>query len=86
MKRNDLFNNNHSRQTTSIPFMQAKSGTVYTELSTNQVLAENMNQSEDKESYSFMSAKTKKVKNNRRKSHFEPFWNPDHSEINKTER
>jgi hypothetical protein len=30
MKRNDLFNNNHSRQTTNIPFLQPKVGTVYT--------------------------------------------------------
>jgi hypothetical protein len=39
MKRNDLFNNNHSRQTTSIPYFTPKSGTVYTELATNQVLS-----------------------------------------------
>lgn len=30
MKRNDLFNNNHSRQTTSIPFIDIKDGLVFT--------------------------------------------------------
>ena len=30
MKRNDLFNNNHSRQTSSIPYLQMKTGTAYT--------------------------------------------------------
>ncbi len=35
MKRNDLFNNNHSRQTSSIPYLQAKEGTTFTELETN---------------------------------------------------
>ena len=40
MQRNDLFNNNHSRQTSSIPYLNPKSGTVYTELSTNQVVGE----------------------------------------------
>ena len=39
MKRNDLFNNNHSRQTTSIPYLQPGDGTVYTELATNQVVS-----------------------------------------------
>ena len=39
MKRNDLFNNNHSRQTTSIPYLQPKTGTVYTEIATKQVVA-----------------------------------------------
>ena len=31
MERNDMFNNNYARQTTSIPFLKAKPGTVYTE-------------------------------------------------------
>ena len=35
MKRNDLFNNNHSRQSTSIPFIDVKEGITYTELETN---------------------------------------------------
>lgn len=39
MRRNDLFNNNHSRQTTSIPYMKAQEGTVYKELGTNQVIS-----------------------------------------------
>ena len=39
MQRNDLFNNNHSRQTTSIPYLQPGDGTVYTELATNQVVS-----------------------------------------------
>lgn len=30
MKRNDLFNNNHSRQTSSIPYMHLNAGTAYT--------------------------------------------------------
>jgi hypothetical protein len=38
MKRNDLFNNNHIRQTSSIPYLQPKAGTVYTEIATNQVV------------------------------------------------
>jgi hypothetical protein len=38
MRRNDLFNNNHSRQTTSIPYMVAREGTVYKELGTNQIM------------------------------------------------
>lgn len=38
MKRNDLFNNNHSRQTTSIPYLQPKAGTVYTEIATKQAV------------------------------------------------
>lgn len=29
MKRNDLFNNNHSRQTTSIPFLKMEGGTTF---------------------------------------------------------
>ena len=45
MKRNDLFNNNHSRQTSSIPYLNPKSGTVYTELSTNQVIGDGKAQS-----------------------------------------
>lgn len=32
MKRNDLFNNNHSRQTSSIPYLMIKEGATYTEL------------------------------------------------------
>lgn len=39
MRRNDLFNNNHSRQTTSIPYMEAQEGTVYKELGTNQIIS-----------------------------------------------
>lgn len=35
MKRNDLFNNNHSRQTTTIPYLQVCEGTNYTETNTN---------------------------------------------------
>jgi hypothetical protein len=34
-----MFNNNHSRQTTSIPYMQNQQGTVYKELSNNQVVS-----------------------------------------------
>lgn len=30
MKRNDMFNNNHSRQVTTIPFLQIGEGTQYT--------------------------------------------------------
>jgi len=30
MKRNDLFNNNHSRQVTTIPYLNACEGTNYT--------------------------------------------------------
>lgn len=41
MKRNDLFNNNHSRQTSSIPYLQPINGTVYTEIATNQVVGSN---------------------------------------------
>lgn len=41
MKRNDLFNNNHSRQTSSIPYLQPKAGTVYTEVATNQAIKSN---------------------------------------------
>ena len=55
MKRNDLFNNNHSRQTSSIPYMLPKSGTVYTELSTNQVIGDSKNESEEQKSYTFRS-------------------------------
>lgn len=35
MKRNDLFNNNHGRQVTTIPFLQISEGTQYTETNTN---------------------------------------------------
>jgi hypothetical protein len=35
MKRNDLFNNNHGRQVTTIPFLQVSEGTHYTETNTN---------------------------------------------------
>jgi len=35
MKRNDLFNNNHSRQVTTIPYLQVSDGTNYTETHTN---------------------------------------------------
>lgn len=35
MKRNDLFNNNHSRQVTTIPFLQMTEGTNYIETDTN---------------------------------------------------
>lgn len=41
MKRNDLFNNNHSRQTTSIPYLKPINGTVYTEIATNQAVGSN---------------------------------------------
>ena len=86
MKRNDLFNNNHSRQTSSIPYMQPKSGTVYTELSTNQVIGEGKPQEDDKQSYTFKSDTTRNPRSARRKSHFEPFWNQDQDMRNKTER
>jgi hypothetical protein len=36
MKRNDLFNNNHSRQTTSIPYVQMEVGSLFKETATNQ--------------------------------------------------
>lgn len=82
MKRNDLFNNNHSRQTSSIPYLLPKSGTVYTELSTNQIVGEPLNP-EDKESFS-MKTTSKHQKNGRRKNNFELFRSQqDHS---KTER
>lgn len=32
MRRNDLFNNNHSRQTTTIPLIKVEPGTVYSEV------------------------------------------------------
>jgi hypothetical protein len=86
MKRNDLFNNNHARQTTSIPYLLPKSGTVYTELSTNQVVGEARNQSEDKHSSSFRSETTKNPISNRRKSHFEPYLNQDLSVCNNSSR
>ena len=70
MKRNDLFNNNHSRQTSSIPYMLPKSGTVYTELSTNQVLVDSKASEEDKESCSLKSDTTRHPRSARRKSRF----------------
>jgi hypothetical protein len=36
MKRNDLFNNNHCRQTTSIPFLKVEEGISFKEPLTNQ--------------------------------------------------
>ena len=36
MKRNDLFNNNHSRQTTSIPYVKMEEGSLLKETATNQ--------------------------------------------------
>ena len=39
MMRNDLFNNNHSRQTSSIPYMNLNAGTSYTEKQTNITVA-----------------------------------------------
>jgi hypothetical protein len=36
MKRNDLFNNNHSRQTTSIPYVKMEVGSLFKETATNQ--------------------------------------------------
>ena len=35
MKRNDLFNNNHSRQTTTIPFINMSEGSCFKETNTN---------------------------------------------------
>ena len=67
MKRNDLFNNNHSRQTSSIPYLLPKSGTVYTELSTNQIVGEALNP-EEKESS--IKTKFKHQKNGKRKGNF----------------
>lgn len=70
MKRNDLFNNNHARQTTCIPYMLPKTGTVYTELSTNQIMGNAKNETDDKQSCSFKSETTRNPISNRRKSHF----------------
>ena len=35
MKRNDLFNNNHTRQITTIPYLKVTEGTSYKEANTN---------------------------------------------------
>jgi succinylglutamate desuccinylase len=40
MKQNDLFNNSHSRQLTSVPFMEVKPGTVYLEQGNNTKLSQ----------------------------------------------
>jgi hypothetical protein len=63
MKRNDLFNNNHSRQTTSIPYMLPKSGTVYTELSTNQVVRDSKVHFDGTLSHSCQSMKSVTTRN-----------------------
>lgn len=44
MKRNDLFNNNHCRQVTTIPFLQVSEGTNYTESNTNQSVSKKKTQ------------------------------------------
>lgn len=51
MKRNDLFNNNHTRQTTNIPFFDPKEGTVYTEIATKQVISHKDNSSLETKSH-----------------------------------
>lgn len=39
MRRNDLFNNNHTRQTTTIPFLKIEDGTQYKEANINQEIS-----------------------------------------------